>query len=720
MATLLLSTLGTAVGGPLGGAAGALLGNQVDRTLGGSAIRNGARLQDLTATTSAYGQAVPRHFGRVRAPGTIIWATELAEQRAVDGGGKGQPAVTSYSYTVSFAVALASRPIVGLGRVWADGQLLRGAAGDLKVGGVLRVHGGHGDQQPDPLIAADIGDACPAFRGIAYCVFEGLQLASFGNRIPALTFEILADDEEVTLAEVIEPAGGEAQAATAFPGLIGWSHDGGSLAGQLDEIGQLYPLCIRHGEKGIEIAGCGDEEAAIMLPEAALSSDVADDGTLLLAGLSRRNTEAAVPAGIRYYDVARDHQIGTQLTGARSPGFNLLDFAGTMESGSARLLANRMRQRIEARSDGAVWRMVELDPQIAPGAIVQLPDRPGRWCVETWELDAQGVVVELVSVPPVAAQASGTDAGAALPQPDEPTGPTILAALELPPFSATDQGRQIHAAVSADANGWSGAALYREYDGDLVTVGHARAPRSRVGVVLTALAPSSSMLLDRDSFVDVRIAADLPLDSVSADDLAAGANRALIGEEIIQFVKADPLGNGGWRLTGLLRGRGGTEQAARQGQAAGGGFVLLDETLVPIDMRQVPPSGMVRLAAIGLADDEPAMADVANTGGSIRPMTPVHLRRVDAADGAIRFRWTERISGAWSWPDVPAATGVARWQVGIGPADAPVTAWFVEGSMLDLPAATLRDLKDRHAAQPMWVRQVGREAMSDPLTLMSL
>src|SRR5690606_38242840 len=120
---------------------------------------------------------VPRHFGTMRAAGTVIWATDLVESRERNGGGKGRPATTSYSYSASFAVALASRPIRGLRRVWADGMLLRGAAGDLKVAGALRVHLGQGDQPPDPLIASAVGAArCPAFRGLAYCVFEALQL----------------------------------------------------------------------------------------------------------------------------------------------------------------------------------------------------------------------------------------------------------------------------------------------------------------------------------------------------------------------------------------------------------------------------------------------------------------------------------------------------------------------------------------------------------------
>ena len=45
-------------------------------------------------------------------------------------------------------------------------------------------------QTPDPLIVAKEGDA-PAYRGLAYVVFERLPLANFGNRIPQLSFEVV-------------------------------------------------------------------------------------------------------------------------------------------------------------------------------------------------------------------------------------------------------------------------------------------------------------------------------------------------------------------------------------------------------------------------------------------------------------------------------------------------------------------------------------------------
>ena len=46
------------------------------------------------------------------------------------------------------------------------------------------------NRTPDPLIVAKEGDA-PAYRGLAYVVFERLPLANFGNRIPQMSFEVV-------------------------------------------------------------------------------------------------------------------------------------------------------------------------------------------------------------------------------------------------------------------------------------------------------------------------------------------------------------------------------------------------------------------------------------------------------------------------------------------------------------------------------------------------
>ncbi|MEL7487725.1 MAG: glycoside hydrolase/phage tail family protein, partial [Pseudomonadota bacterium] len=77
----------------------------------------------------------------------------------------------------------------------------------------MRVYRGTEDQTPDPAMEA-IEGAAPAYRGLAYVVFEDMPLADFGNRIPQLAFEIeksLAPDDPDALENALT-------AVTMIPG----------------------------------------------------------------------------------------------------------------------------------------------------------------------------------------------------------------------------------------------------------------------------------------------------------------------------------------------------------------------------------------------------------------------------------------------------------------------------------------------------------------------
>ncbi|MGE0750256.1 MAG: glycoside hydrolase/phage tail family protein [Variibacter sp.] len=201
MAALLLSVAGAAGGnalfGPVGAIfgrlAGALAGNVIDHALlGGARSVEGPRLADLDVMTSTEGAPIPRLYGRARLSGQVIWATRLEEvisrknNDAVGGKGLGpKSTTTTYSYFANFAVGLCEGPIGNVARIWADGKLL-----DLPDI-TWRVYRGDETQMPDPLIVAKDGAAnAPAYRGLAYIVFERLPLEKFGNRIPQLSFEV--------------------------------------------------------------------------------------------------------------------------------------------------------------------------------------------------------------------------------------------------------------------------------------------------------------------------------------------------------------------------------------------------------------------------------------------------------------------------------------------------------------------------------------------------
>src|SRR3546814_14919305 len=77
-------------------------------------------------------------------------------------------------------------------------------AGDFKTElGAFRLFTGDPDQDADQLMASAEGAArTPAHRGFSYVVFEDLQLADYGNRIPSLTFEVFADEGEVGIEAI--------------------------------------------------------------------------------------------------------------------------------------------------------------------------------------------------------------------------------------------------------------------------------------------------------------------------------------------------------------------------------------------------------------------------------------------------------------------------------------------------------------------------------------
>jgi hypothetical protein len=725
MATLLLTALGSAIGGPIGGAIGSLIGHSIDSRLFGPGGREGPRLRDLAVSTSSYGQAIPRQFGRMRVPGTVIWSTDLIESKHKQRA-KGQPSTTVYSYAASFAVALSSTPISRMGRIWADGNLLRGAQEDLKVGGALRIYKGFGDHPVDPLIAAAKGEQAPAFRHCAYVVFENLELADFGNRIPALSFEIFADggEESVSLAQLIP-----SPALSADPAPLaharGFSDEGGSLAATLATIDEVIPLVCTSGSDGLVIAPRqAAAEEVITLPDQLAADDRKQDEA---RQTQRAGLPARVPSALRYYDEERDYQTGVQRAGgARQGGRELMiDLPATLTASGARQLANASANRSRWQHETVTWRIGELDPRITPGTIVRLPDMPGQWLLRSWEWFDRGVALELERLAPTVAPARTADAGESLAPADLILPASELATFEVPPDgSANPATPLIFAAASAANRAWRGAALYAVQGSALVDLGTSGKQRAVMGRLAAPIGPSPGLMFEpRGEAVIALVAEDLGLSDTDMAGLAAGANRMLIGGELVQFLRAVPLGDARWRLSGLLRGRAGTEPAALAGHPVDTLAVLIDDALVPLDPQLAPPLAGTRIAALGTNDPEPVLADLVNPGLSRRPPCPVHPRARREADGAVVYSWIRRARGQWRWPDgveAPLVEEREAYLAGFGPVEAPHATWPCDQPSLRLTASERAGLVAAFGAGPLWVRQVGTFDHSQPLGLASL
>ena len=578
MATLVLSSVGTALGGPVGAAIGALIGQSFDQQLLGPRSR-GPRLGDLSVQTSSYGTQIPRIYGTMRVAGSVIWATDLVEGAATTGA-KGQPD-TVYSYSVSFAVALSSRPIAGIGRIWADGKLIRDVDGIFKVPTTFRFHDGSESQAMDPLIGSIEGIAAtPAYRGLALAVFENLELAEFGNRLPFLTFEVLADPGAPTLGEVLNDIGSGAIASGDPRTLAGYAAHGRSIRSAVEPLVSAFAVQLL--EDGSQLRTPQGDVAAID-EDRELGASADDPAprwkrTQLPAG--------QLPATLRltYYDPSRDYQFGEARAsvGDESGIEEQRDLPAVISADEAKAIAHQAVARAWAERDRLTLRLPPRHLGLQPGTILELPFSPKRWSVERCTLDGFAIISELRPAPaPTAAPALLSAEAGRLAQGGADAGEMTIALFEATPASAKSNEPALFLAASSTGRGWRSAAVEISVGAHRLAV---RTPvrKSVLGRALSALRPDDSSieieLVDRDQW----------LMRCDEQELAEGGNLALLGLELLQFGAAEPVAPGRFRLSDLRRGCAGTEWAIDDHET-GDDFVLLE----PGALRQILIPGWV-------------------------------------------------------------------------------------------------------------------------------
>ncbi|WP_294644765.1 glycoside hydrolase/phage tail family protein, partial [uncultured Aureimonas sp.] len=269
MATILLQAAGGALGGLVGGTFGAVAGRAIgalggyaldNRLLARGARRESGRLRASRVMEADEGGGVARVYGTARVAGQVIWTTRFEEATRTDrqggkgGGSRGATETTVYSYFGNVAVALCEGPIACVRRIWADGE-------ELDLAAVTwRLHHGTETQAPDPLIEARQGTGrAPAYRGMAYLVFERLPLERWGNRIPQISCEVVrpvgALEERIRAITIIPGATEHGLDPVVVRERIGEGHDrlvnrnvlhgGSDFGASLDELTALCPALER-------------------------------------------------------------------------------------------------------------------------------------------------------------------------------------------------------------------------------------------------------------------------------------------------------------------------------------------------------------------------------------------------------------------------------------------------------------------------------------------
>ncbi len=256
--------------------------------------------------------------------------------------------------------------------------------------------------------------------------------------------------------------------------------------------------------------------------------------------------------------------------------------------------------------------------------------------------------------------------------------PTRMALLDIPAL-ATDAAEHatLRFAAAGLSAGWAGAVIYRSDDegGSYQRlVEHSQA--CVMGAAVSTLGDGPSVVFDEVGSVDVVLIGTGSLHNAGELAVLNGANLALIGQELIQFKQAVELASGKYRLSGLLRGRLGTEYAI-SAHGAGERFILLDARL----QKDAVPDGLFGLsrmykgASFGQTLGQVQAESFTYQARALKPYAPVHIGGMRDDAGNLTLHWVRRarLGGAWrDGVDIPINEASEAYDIEIMSGDSVV------------------------------------------------
>lgn len=475
----------------------------------------------------------------------------------------------------------------------------------------------------------------------------------------------------------------------------GYLVEPGSARDALEPLAELFDLSVTEGADGIEVRGGVPSER---LSVAASEIIVEDDAAVMVAS---READGDLPAEVllNFQDLLKDYQGSTVRSfrmGAPGRRQQVLSLPVVLDPGAAEAVAEEwLRGRWSKREE----LRFSLAPQvpIGPGMVI---DGLGEPLVVT---DVESGLVQRVT--------ARRQAGA-IPAPwrgDGAAGATVAAMpavgtphfllLDLPSISSAQQPES-RLQVALYQKPWRSQTVSVSPGESGFEVRTQAGRQANIGRLVSALAPGVSGRFSRGSALAVELFAGEAA-SVAIPNLLNGANVAAVRSangawEVLQFGVAEEVSAGTFRLSTLLRGQLGTEDAMIAGCPEGADVVLLDDAVVPAELRATELGLQLNWRATPSGADLSAQNSAGAMGpGGVRarlPLSPVHLRAEKVA-GGVRFSWTRRgrlDADGWEGPDIPLGEQREIYQAVLtGPAGVIASAevreqaWLCESQLVE-------------------------------------
>jgi hypothetical protein len=548
------------------------------------------------------------------------------------------------------------------------------------------IHTGSETQMPDSFIESIEGTGnVPAYRGMAYVVFRNLYVDDFGRRIPSLTFELESTIHSLsaTITTICDESGltSEKIITTDLTGIsvTGFSTErAGTGADKIKALQTVYNFDAveQNGKVVFQRRSTVD---AIEIPYDDLGACENNEKTEPLQKIRMPEMDLPRKLSVRYFARNFDYQEQTasskrQLTTSKVE--TTIDTGLVLTDSEAQELADKLLYEAWLNRVSYNFVVGSKYATILPGKVLKVADnkgdihtmvttktaygKPGLNKISAMAID--GIVYKTAARDVDPNGGSGTD---------KPQTQVYFEFLDLPKLpgdsSSTDS---IYFAATGEV--YSGVNIFRTADnGATYELVQQYAFNSTMGYTITKLEAGVDHCWDNKNTVDVVVISGT-LESRPLIDVLNGFNAAVIGNEIIQFRTATLISTGTYRLSGLLRGRLGTEDHITT-HTADDRFVLLTaETLgrIPSNQEDWYTPRQYRIGPVTAAVDDLTYMDVEfiNTARMNRSWAVSHVTGVRDAAGNLTVVWMRRtrLNGEWKdLSDVPLNETAEKYEIDI-------------------------------------------------------
>lgn len=306
--------------------------------------------------------------------------------------------------------------------------------------------------------------------------------------------------------------------------------------------------------------------------------------------------------------------------------------------------------------DGQVERMRIMDIVDALPAVRKLS--------MTRDDDGSYVSYALPSVPPY------------VPPPINLFSPVELIMMDLPPLRDEDDDAGFYGAARALlSDSFKGMGVFRSTDGGGNYVKIAQSgTEATIGTMFNVAPDGPTGIWDEGNELLIELQSGT-LESRTEAAVLNGANAAAIGAhgrwEIVQFRNAENVLDNIWRLTGLLRGRRGTEHHVGTGQLDDS-FVLISGNgiiRIPLPLQGVGREFLYKAVGTGITVDAADEVAFTGAGEALKPFSPTFINADrDSSTGHWTISWIRR--GRFgetlqTGTDVPLSEAVEDYEVEI-------------------------------------------------------